>query len=237
MIIIAHRGARSSHPENTLSAFQAALESGASAIELDIHEHDGELWVIHDKWLNRTTNGTGQLKWFDYAHLKTLDAGAGEALPTLKEVLALLNGQCALNIEIKSIQNLSLLYEHLDMATKRYQFSNHQLIVSSFNHDWLADVKQAKPDVLIGALTSSKGINKAEFAKKLGAVSINICLDVIDEDYVKDAKQHGLSVYVYTVNQPEDWQWLNGIGVDGVFCDCPNEAITLFPQPSHFRWK
>ena len=237
MIIIAHRGARATHPENTLSAFQAALDSGAPAIELDIHEHDGELWVIHDKWLNRTTNGIGLLKWFDRDSLSKLDAGNGEAIPTLKQVLALVKGQCALNIELKGISDLSLLYHHLDLATEQFQFSNHQLIVSSFNHDWLAEIQQTKPSVLIGALTSSKGLDKAEFAANLNAVSINISLDVMDEDYVKDAKQRGLSVYVYTVNQLEDWQWLNEIGVDGVFCDCPSNAIEHFPQPKEFHWK
>ncbi|KJY77243.1 glycerophosphodiester phosphodiesterase [Vibrio nigripulchritudo] len=237
MIIIAHRGARATHPENTLAAFQAALDSGAPAIELDIHEQDGELWVIHDKWLNRTTNGIGLLKWFDKSSLQKLDAGNGEVIPTLKQVMGLIQGQCALNIEVKGIDNLEQLYSHLDLALSDYGFQEEQLIVSSFNHDWLAQIKRSRPQTLIGALTGSKGTDKAKFAQRLKADSVNIDLDIIDQDFVQDAKLRGLAVYVYTVNQLEDWQWLSEIGVDGVFCDCPSEAIEHYPQPSHFRWK
>ncbi|MGB2078947.1 MAG: glycerophosphodiester phosphodiesterase [Vibrio sp.] len=242
MLIIAHRGARATHPENTLLAFQAALDSGAQAIELDVHEYDGEFWVIHDKWLNRTTDHVGMLRWLSREKLAKVDAGQGEKIPSLRDVFALLNGQCALNIEVKGIQNFELLYQHMHEACEHYGFSNEQLILSSFNHHWLAKIKQAQPHLLIGALTGSKNIHKAQCAEQLSAVSINVDLDVIDQDYVDDAKSRGLKVYVYTVNHPQDWQWLHQIGVDGIFCDCPLKAIDDFKsqgisQPNGFTWR
>lgn len=241
MIIIAHRGARGTHPENTLLAFQAALDVGSPAIELDVHEHQGELWVIHDKWLNRTTNQIGLLSWLSTDKLKQVDAGQGEKIPTLREVFALIQGKIALNIEVKGLKNTDLLATHLKEAIQDYGFDESQLIVSSFKHEWLAQIKQARPETQIGALTGSKGLHKAKFAQDLGAISVNIALDVIDADYVNDAHQRGLKVFVYTVNQAEDWQELADIGVDGIFCDYPKGAIEYFEkqgitQDPKFTW-
>ncbi|MFH0255932.1 glycerophosphodiester phosphodiesterase [Vibrio rumoiensis] len=236
MLIIAHRGARSTHPENTLTAIQAAMDMGCKAIEIDVHEHDGQFWVIHDKWLNRTTDHIGKLHWMSSEKLKKVIVEKTEPLPTLLDVLKLVKGQCALNIELKGVQHLDLLYLHLQFATKQCQFGINQLIISSFNHDWLHQIKQDQPQWLIGALTASKGIDKSSFAKSLGASSINLDIDVVDEDYVQHAKSLGLQVYVYTVNRLEDWQWLDEIGVDGVFCDCPSDAMALYPQPTTFHW-
>lgn len=241
MLIIAHRGTRATHPENTLLAFQASLDAGAQAIEFDVHEHDGEFWVIHDKWLNRTTDHVGKLNWLSQEKLAKVDAGQGEKIPTLRQVFALIQGRCALNIEVKGIQNFDLLYQHLEEACKSYNFNPRQLILSSFNHHWLAQIKSQQPEYLIGALTSSKSMHKAKCAEELAAISINIDLDVIDEDYVLDAKSRGLSVFVYTVNEPQDWQWLSDIGVDGIFCDNPKQAIEYFNtqqivQPHPFYW-
>lgn len=237
MLIIAHRGARSTHPENTLSAIQAALDIGCQAIEIDVHEHDGQFWVIHDKWLNRTTDHIGKLHWLSSEKLKKVKVAKTENIPTLIEVLQLIDGKCALNIELKSVQHFDLLYHHLEFALKQCHFQLGQLIISSFKHDWLKQIKEEQPRWILGALTASKGIDKATFAAQLGAISINLDLDIIDEDYVQHAKELGLSVFVYTVNQPEDWQWLSDIGVDGVFCDCPANAIALYPQPNSFLWQ
>lgn len=236
MLIIAHRGARSTHPENTLTAIQAAMDMGTKAIEIDVHEHDGQFWVIHDKWLNRTTDHIGKLHWMSSDKLKKVMVEKTEPLPTLLDVLKLVNGQCALNIELKGVEHLELLYLHLQFATDQCQFDSNQLIISSFNHSWLQQIKHDQPQWLIGALTASKGTDKAAFAKNLGATSLNLDIDVVDDDYVQHAKSLGLQVYVYTVNRQEDWQWLDEMGVDGVFCDCPAEAIKHYPQADGFSW-
>ncbi len=236
MLIIAHRGARASHPENTLSAIQAAIDIGCKAIEIDIHEHDNELWVIHDKWLNRTTNGIGPLSWYSKEKLHTFDAGNGEVIPTLKQVFELISGQCALNIEIKAIKHFSLLLAHIEYAVTKCNFVNEQLLLSSFNHRWLDQLHHHTPSLLISALTSSQGLDKAAFAQQLQAVSINIDIDVVDKAYVADAKNRALKVYVFTANEPEQWQWLKSLGVDGVFCDCPAKAIAVYTQPDQFTW-
>lgn len=237
MLVIAHRGARGHHPENTLLAFESALQDGATAIELDVHQHHGEFWVIHDHWVNRTTDGTGPLRWHSAKGLKKLDAGKGEQIPTLKAVLKHLAGRCALNIELKGLDDLNLLIEHLDYATAECGFSENQLLVSSFNHHWLSELKHCLPSQKIAALTASKPIGLCQFATQLNAYSINVDIDVLDEEFIKDAKQRGLKVFVYTVNHPEDWQRLDAMGVDGIFCDYPDEAVKYFAsntQQTHF---
>ncbi|GAD90147.1 MULTISPECIES: glycerophosphodiester phosphodiesterase family protein [Vibrio] len=228
MLVIAHRGARETHPENTLLAFEQALAGGATAIELDIHQHHGELWVIHDSWVNRTTNGSGPLNWFSLEKLKKLDAGQGEHIPTLKETFQSLSGRCALNIELKGMDDMALLLEHLDYAITHCQFSNEQLLVSSFNHHWLAELNRLRPATKIAALTANKPIGLCQFAEQLNAYSINVDIDVVDSEMVQDAKMRGLKVFVYTVNRPQDWQRLHNMGVDGVFCDAPSNAVDYF---------
>src|SRR5690625_6609337 len=109
-LIIAHRGASGNAPENTLAAFQLAVEEGADGIELDVHlSKDGELVVIHDDTLDRTTNGTGRVQDKDLDELKTYDAGswfdskfASERIPLLQEVIDILPDDVFLNVEIKN---------------------------------------------------------------------------------------------------------------------------------------
>ncbi|CAM2976633.1 glycerophosphodiester phosphodiesterase [Vibrio rarus] len=228
MFVIAHRGARETHPENTLLAFDNALKGGAKAIELDIHQHQQQFWVIHDSWVNRTTNGVGLLHWFSTQSLKKLDAGQGECIPTLKETLRHLAGSCALNIELKGMDSIALLIEHLDYAINKCGFSHEQLLVSSFNHHWLAELHQQRPDIKLAALTASKPIGLCLFAQQLNAYSVNIDLHVVDSEMINDAKQRGLKIFVYTVNQAEDWARLQQMGVDGIFCDNPQQAVSYF---------
>lgn len=236
MLIIAHRGAKATHPENTISAMQAALDAGCTAIEFDVHQHDGEFWVIHDKWVNRTTNGVGRLNWFNKEALKELNAGDNERIPTLKEVLAFLQGRCAINIELKGINDFELFNLHLEWALTRYEFKSSQIMVTAFKHQWLQQLRAINPSVLLGALTSNQPTTLAEFTEELDVVSININIDVADKAFIDDAKNRGLQVYIFTVNQHEDWQTLNTMGVNGVFCDNPKAAIAVFPEQPKVSW-
>ena len=118
MQIFAHRGASGIEPENTLRAIQLALDSNVDGIEIDIHEADGRLWVIHDRWLHRTTSGTGQISEHNSEYLRNINAGKEEVIPTLDEVLTLTSNKCIINIELKGIKQLDLLFSYLDNAIK-----------------------------------------------------------------------------------------------------------------------
>ncbi|MGF1757483.1 glycerophosphodiester phosphodiesterase [Photobacterium sagamiensis] len=230
MQIIAHRGASVLAPENTLAAMQAAINSGAKAIEFDIHSHGDEFLVIHDRWLDHTTNGKGLLQAHSLEEIKQLDAGNGEVVPTLWQLLTLVNGQCALNIELKYVTHLPPLLNQLDLACEKLNFSADQFLISSFNHHLLKQLKALAPELKLGALTASRPTDECAFAEELDAYAVKLKIDTVCPELVNDAHQRGLKCYVYTVNQPDDWQWLDQMGVDGIFCDVPEIAVGSFPQ-------
>ncbi|KXI28358.1 glycerophosphodiester phosphodiesterase [Paraglaciecola hydrolytica] len=224
MLIFAHRGASADAPENTLGAIKLALTQQVDGIEIDVHQVEQELVVIHDRWVHRTTNGTGQLPHYSMNQLRTLDAGQGEKVPTLWEVMQLIAGQCMLNIEVKGLKDVALVITLINKAQAELGFKQEQFIVSSFDHHLLAQIKQLSPTLKIGALTASKPIDYALFAATLGAYSVNADITFLDQAFVDDAHQRGLQVMVYTVDEAEDLEMLYHWGVDGVFCNSPAKA-------------
>jgi glycerophosphoryl diester phosphodiesterase len=224
MLIFAHRGASAYAPENTLLAISKALELHADGIEIDVHQVEQGLVVIHDRWVHRTTNGKGQLADHTLASLQTLDAGLGEHVPSLLQVMELIAGRCQLNIEIKGVKDLGLLQAHLEMAITKFNFNLDQIIVSSFDHHLLRALKTKVPAIKIGALTATKPIDYAAFAESLQAFSVNADISFLNEAFVQDAHQRGLKVFVYTVDEPADLLMLKQWGVDGVFSNAPDKA-------------
>ncbi len=142
MLIIAHRGASGEFPENTLPAFAAAIEAGAQMCELDVQlTRDGAAVVIHDETVDRTTNGTGAVAAMSLAEIRRLDAGvkfgarfAGTRIPTLEEVLTLVRGRCALNVELKSAG----VEREVCRLLRAHEALSSTTIVSSFDWDALA---------------------------------------------------------------------------------------------------
>ena len=224
MLIFAHRGASGVEPENTLRAIKAALEADVDGIEIDLHEVDGKLIVIHDRWLHRTTSGTGQIFHHNYEHLRSLDAGNGETIPTLDEVFTLVAGKCKINLELKGVSNLEILYSYIDTAIETTGLVNEDILLSSFNHRLLNTIHQQRPDFAIGALTACYPLDYAKFAEQLNAYSVHLDVNFISEHFVSDAHQRGLKVFVYTVDELEDIQTMKALGVDGIFSNFPTRA-------------
>lgn len=228
MFIFAHRGVSGHFPENTLTAIQAALDCGADGIEIDVYALGEELVVIHDRELNRTTNGAGVLEDYSLAELLLLDAGSGEKIPTLWQVLNLVQNRCVLNIELKGHDTAKLLVTQLDKARTELHTDWSTLLISSFHHPLLQQIKKLAPELAIGALTASIPLQYSAFAAELGAVSVNCDRAFIDEAMVQDAKKRGLKVFVYTVNNEREARRLQQMGVDGIFCNFPAEAKNWF---------
>ena len=116
MLIFAHRGASADAPENTLLAIDQALLQQADGIEIDVFQLGNELVVIHDKWVSRTTNGNCLLTDYTLEELQTLDAGQGQFVPTLWQVLQHVRGQCLVNIEVKGVDDVSLINACINKA-------------------------------------------------------------------------------------------------------------------------
>lgn len=224
MQIIAHRGASGSYPENTLLAIQQALLAKADGIEIDVFCVENQLVVIHDEEVSRTTNGKGLLQDFTLQQLQQLDAGSGQQVPTLWQVLQLVNNQTLLNIELKGANTAEPLVELLRKAEIELGTEPDKLLISSFNHHLLKQIKKHRPDLKLGALTASLPLDYAAFAAELEAWSVNCDKGFINEAMVQDAHQRGLKVLVYTVNDATTAKKLQLLGVDGIFCNYPLEA-------------
>lgn len=224
MLIFAHRGASSDAPENTLLAIDQALIQQADGIEIDVYQLGNELVVIHDRWVSRTTNGNRPLSDYTLQELQTLDAGQGQFVPTLWQVLQRVHGQCLLNIEVKGVHDVSLVKENINKAVRQLNFKPEQFIVSSFNHHLLMAFKNIAPTIKIAALTACNPLDHARFAEELQAYSVNVDVSSVDQAFVNDAHSRGLKMFVYTVDEPEDLLRLQAWGVDGVFSNGPAKA-------------
>ncbi|MBT1064227.1 glycerophosphodiester phosphodiesterase [Bowmanella sp. Y26] len=230
MLIFAHRGASKAAPENTLQAMQYALQMGAHGIEIDVIQAAGQCWVIHDAWVQRTTNGQGRLDQMTEAQIRQLDAGNGQQVPTLFDVMALVGNRCLLNIELKGITDLAHFLKHLDSACETLNIGYQQLLLSSFDHPLLAKLAHLRPELTIGALTASCPLHYAAFAQELSAASVHTDIAFTNLEFVQDAKARGLKVYVYTVDEVQDMQRLKSWGVDGIFTNVPDRALAWLQQ-------
>ncbi|MFT6778768.1 MAG: glycerophosphoryl diester phosphodiesterase [Paraglaciecola sp.] len=224
MLIFAHRGASADAPENTLLAIDQALNQQADGIEIDVYQLSNELVVIHDRWVSRTTNGNRLLSDYTLEELQTLDAGQGQFVPTLWQVLQRVQGQCLINIEVKGVHDVSLVNECINKAVSQLSFKPEQFIFSSFNHHLLKAFKSMAPAIKVGALTGSIPLDHARFAEELQAYSANADLSFVTQAFVEDAHSRGLKMFVYTVDEPEDLLRLQAWGVDGVYCNGPAKA-------------
>lgn len=225
MKIFAHRGVSGHYPENTLQAFAAALATGCHGIELDVFLHAGELVVIHDRQVDRTTNGSGLLDDFSREALFQLDAGNGQPIPTLWQVLQLCANQLEINIELKGHNTAAALVALLSRAQSELGLRLETILVSSFHHPLLQQLKAMMPQIRVGVLIAHYPLDGVRIAEELSAVSINCDRGFVDEALVTQAHHAGLQLYVYTVNYPRELLALRDIGVDGVFCNYPAEAL------------
>ncbi len=229
LLCIGHRGACAHAPENTLASVRKALELGAPCLEIDVYHVDRHLVVFHDDRLERTTNGTGYLLEQRFETLRTLDAGCGERIPTLEEVFATVDRRAGVNIELKGPATARPVVRLL-AELRRGGWPDELILVSSFDHRQLAEVRRLDPGIRIGALIVGLPVNDAAFAAALGAYSLHLSLEFIDRRLVADAHARGLQVFVFTVNHPEDIRKMAQLGVDGVFTDFPERVLGLYPQ-------
>lgn len=239
MLILAHRGASFEAPENTLTAFGRALDAGADGIELDVYPLQDEWIVFHDRYLARLTAHPGRLQDLTLEQVRKLKVFGQQPVPTLTEALEFIAGRCLVNVELKGADIKRGLTRHLRHAVKQSQFEPEQLVVSSFNHHWLRQLKEDHPQQRIGALTTSCPLDYAAFAAQLNAWSVHIDVDFVTAEFVNDAHQRGLQVFVFTVDEPEDMRELHALGVDGIFTNHPLAArnvIAGLPMRTRETW-
>ncbi len=229
-LLIGHRGARGLAPENTLLGLDTGIAQGCPMLEFDVQLHrTGELFLLHDLLLERTTNGRGLASQMPWEQLRSLDAGSGQLIPTLDEALDLIDGRAIANIEIKTWDGTADAVARLLAERLSAGLNPEQLLVSSFHLPELYEFKQRMPQVPVGALFCGVPLDYAAVASELEAVAVNLSAEFVDARFVADAQSRGMKTYVYTVNTVDEYRWLERMGVDGVFTDYPDR---LRPAPN-----
>lgn len=226
-LVIGHRGARGHAPENTLLAIDAGIRMGAHWVEFDVQQLGDELLLMHDLRLERTTNGQGCLAEYSFDELRRLDAGQGQQIPTLQEALDLVDQRAGVNIELKTWGGCAAAVARVLRDYLADGWPAEKFLVSSFHLPELWEFRQLLPEVPVGALVCGVPLDWAGSAAELGAASLNVSDEFVDDKLVTDAHARGLKVYAYTVNHPDDMRRLKAQGVDGIFTDYPDRALAL----------
>ncbi|NOY53477.1 MAG: glycerophosphodiester phosphodiesterase [Deltaproteobacteria bacterium] len=221
-VIFAHRGAGGREPENTLRAITKALDFGARWVEVDVHVVEGELIVIHDDRLERTTNGTGRVMERSLSDLRSLDAGKGERIPLLREVFDCVEGKAGINVELKGSETAAPLADFLKEDPGNLPWFRNHLLVSSMDHAALQRFHILAPSVAVGLLFRGPVRDPIGSASIVGAVSLHLHRNFVDADLVARAHRQGLKVFVFTVNRTDEMERLRSLGADGIFTDFPD---------------
>lgn len=240
-VVIAHRGASSEYPENTMAAFEAATEMGAEMIELDVLlSQDGVPVVFHDAQLGDHTNGSGLISDYTAEELKKLDAGSwfnsrfsDQRIPTLEEVLAFAKGKIALNIEIKTEavtdQREGGIEEKCLKLVREYGMGDYVLF-SSFDYRAVQHLKELAPDISVAILYNRSKSNfklPHELLQKYNADAFNCSYRQLTQKRLANLRTHDIPSFIYTVNKEAQMRKLIAAGVTGIFTDKPDLLLRV----------
>ncbi|MGA1866629.1 MAG: glycerophosphodiester phosphodiesterase [Thermoplasmatota archaeon] len=222
MLRIGHRGAAAHEPENTMRSFRKAVELGVDMIEFDVRVcGTGEVVAIHDETVERTTDGSGRVSDLGLDELRRLDAGSGERIPLLKEVMDEFLGMVGLNMEIKGQGTALPVAELVCKYIKDRPVKEEAIIFSSFLPGELFDLKGALEDVPVGFLFEDHPLLGLDFASELGAGYVLPRYDLVDEELMENSRASGQKMIVWTVNEEASILRMRGLGVDGMITDRP----------------
>lgn len=240
--VIAHRGTSGRCPENTLPAFEHAINAGADSIEFDlVSTADGEVVVSHDTRVDRCTNGTGKIRALTLAEIKALDAGirfddsfAGVRIPTLKEALDFFEAYpVRLSIEIKgddTAEYIATARRTVEMLQQRGLLQ--RTVMTAFNADCLRAIKVWEP-TLATALDPDRQdgtYTPWELCQQVMRCGANFLLhrhETLTPDIIDEAHQHGFSLWTWTPNEPDDMRRVIDMGADAIMTDYPDVLRSL----------
>jgi glycerophosphoryl diester phosphodiesterase len=224
-LIGGHRGNPAEHPENTMRSFKSAIAVGCDLIECDVHQSsDGRLVVIHDHTLERTTNGSGLVKDHTAAELRKLDAGDGEKIPLLQEVIELALGKVGLVIEIKQLPALYPGLEDKLLKMLRQLGALAECAVVSFNHDAIHELRKREPTLQLGILEGARPMHPANMLREAGADVYSPHWGATDPEVVKEVHAAGGAVGVWPVDDDMAVAWCKYCKPDSVFTNRPREV-------------
>jgi glycerophosphoryl diester phosphodiesterase len=214
---IGHRGAAGHAPENTLAAVERGITLGVDFVEIDIQRSaDGVLIALHDRKVNRTTDGKGRADALSLRELRAFDAGNGERIPTVEEVLKLAAGRTGVMLELKAGGTAGQTVR----AVQRAGFAN-PVIYASFLHEELTDVRAMEPGAALMVLFDRLPRAPVAYAARYRPTYVGLRHDRTDRSLVEAFQRERVRVCVYTANAPEDIRRVLSFGVDGVISDFP----------------
>ncbi|MBZ5752897.1 glycerophosphodiester phosphodiesterase [Metabacillus rhizolycopersici] len=232
---VAHRGASAYAPENTISAFDKAVEMKADYIEIDVQRSkDGKLVIIHDTTVNRTTDGTGKVGELTFDQLRSLDAGswkgeqfAGEQIPTFDEVLERYHGKIGILVELKAPELYPGIEESVAEKLRERHLDkpqNEKIIIQSFNHESMKKMNDLVPKVPIGVLTSSRAHTTEQALQEFSSYAdyFNPNYGIVTEELVNQVHSLGMKIGSWTVRSQEAADFLLDIKVDAIITDYPD---------------
>ena len=234
-LIYGHRGASGYAPENTLEAFWLSMDMGAEGFELDVHmSRDGELVVIHDETVDRTTDGTGLVRELTQKQLKALDASNGMAayrgakIPTLEEVFALVqNTNHVVNVEIKTDDWFYPGIEEKCLALAAKMGVEDRILYSSFNHHTLMKLRRLKPDAKLGMLFGDIMVEPWVYARPLNVDYLHpMKMNIYVPGFPEGAAASGLGVNMWTINDEQTMRRCLETGA-GIITNYPDVAVAL----------
>lgn len=214
---IGHRGAKGYVAENTLESFQKAINLGCDGIELDVHlSLDGEIIVIHDDTIDRTTTGKGLVNQIPLSELKLHN------IPTLGEVLHIASPNLLINIELKSYETVEKVNALIQKNIQEKSWKYENFLVSSFDWQALQQLRFLNDEIQIGVLTQDNLETAFAFAKFIKATSLNPYFKLLNVENVTKIHEKGIKIFVWTVNEIEDIEYMKRLMVDGIISDFPD---------------
>ncbi|MGE3787881.1 MAG: glycerophosphodiester phosphodiesterase [Nitrospirales bacterium] len=215
---IGHRGAAGHAPENTLASLELAIALGVDLVEFDVRRTaDRALVLLHDRAVDRTTNGQGPVETLPVQVLCGLDAGGGERIPLLKEALACLNRRAGAMIELK-VEGMAA---DVCAIVKASGFQG-LVIYASFFHEELLTVKSLMANALTLALIEKAPDHPTAFATNAQATHAGLALKIVTPDLVAAIREKAIKVFIYTVDEPDDIARMKSLGVDGIISNFPD---------------
>ncbi|MEC3998720.1 glycerophosphodiester phosphodiesterase family protein [Actinacidiphila sp. DG2A-62] len=216
-LTVGHRGVMGVEPENTLRSFRRAERAGLDQIELDLHlSKDGELVVMHDATVDRTTDGSGLIRDLTIGEIRGLDAGLGERVPVFQEVLDAVSRP--IQAEIKDVAAARVL-----AGVLRERGETGRVSVLSFHDEALAEVHALLPEVRTVLVSGESGPDLVPRAQAVGARLVSLDLTQLTLAAVRRCHDAGIAVMAWSVNSAQDWALVRALGLDGAATDLPEE--------------
>jgi glycerophosphoryl diester phosphodiesterase len=218
-----HRGSGFLEPENTIRAIRRTIELGVDQVEIDVQlTKDRKIVAIHDNTIDRTTNGHGLVYAYTLEELKRFDAGKGERIPTLQEVIETINGKIVLQIELKEP-------ETVNPVIKAVEDNNiiEEVIIISFWHKAIKLVKEINPRVETGILFACSPIYPVQLAINAKADALHPNINFIDSDLVEEAHRSGLKVRVWNADDARQIKRMIALKVDAIVSNRPDLLIKM----------